>query len=81
MLGFSENRLIGTLCAAEDQKDSFLVEDLLRRLPDEKEKTMNNHKTNMRKSLKWAGIAYGVFTALSVIGPIVLDRLWSRPRQ
>ncbi len=39
---------------------------------------MKDHKLTMRKAIGWASLAYGVFTAISIIGPIVLERLWSR---
>lgn len=38
------------------------------------------NKSTMRKTIGWAAVAYGVFTAISVVGPILLDRLWSRRR-
>jgi len=43
--------------------------------------TMKDNKATMRKTMGWAALAYGAFTAISIIGPIVLDRLWSRKRQ
>ena len=39
---------------------------------------MNENKSARRKTLTWATIAYAAFTALSVIGPIILDRAWKR---
>ena len=36
------------------------------------------NKADMRKTLTWATVAYGAFTALSVIGPILLQKLWKR---
>jgi hypothetical protein len=36
------------------------------------------NRADMRKTLTWATVAYGAFTALSVIGPIVLNKLWKR---
>ena len=36
------------------------------------------NKADMRKTLTWVGVAYGAFTALSVIAPLVLDKLWKR---
>lgn len=36
------------------------------------------NKADMRKTMTWAALAYGAFTALSVIGPIVLERLGKR---
>ncbi|HJT56076.1 MAG TPA: hypothetical protein VJ761_06260 [Ktedonobacteraceae bacterium] len=39
---------------------------------------MKDNKSARRKSLTVATIAYAAFTALSVIGPIVLDRVWKR---
>jgi len=38
------------------------------------------NKATMRKTITWASIAYGAFTAISIIGPIVLERLWARRR-
>lgn len=42
---------------------------------------MDRQKSTMRKTIGWAGLAYGAFTALSIIGPIVLDHIWSKARQ
>ncbi|HEX9133519.1 MAG TPA: hypothetical protein VF844_14605 [Ktedonobacteraceae bacterium] len=42
---------------------------------------MKDNKSAMRKTIGWASLAYGAFTALSIIGPILLERLWSRRRQ
>ncbi|HVU68860.1 MAG TPA: hypothetical protein VHD63_17120 [Ktedonobacteraceae bacterium] len=42
---------------------------------------MERQKSTMRKTIGWASVAYGAFTALSIIGPIVLDRIWSRAKQ
>ncbi|HEY6409942.1 MAG TPA: hypothetical protein VIY29_20995 [Ktedonobacteraceae bacterium] len=39
---------------------------------------MKDNKSTMRKTIGWAALAYGAFTAISIIGPIILDRLWSR---
>jgi hypothetical protein len=39
---------------------------------------MKDNKSTMRKAIGWAALAYGAFTAISVIGPIILERLWSR---
>lgn len=39
---------------------------------------MSDQKSAMRKTIRWASVAYGVFTALSVIGPILLERFWER---
>ncbi len=41
---------------------------------------MKENTSTMRKTLGWVAVAYGVFTAISVIGPIVLERFWSRRR-
>lgn len=42
----------------------------------------NQHqKSTMRKTIGWASVAYGAFTALSVIGPILLQRFWSKHKQ
>ncbi len=38
----------------------------------------DNQKNTMRKALTLASIAYGAFTAISVIVPIILDRLAKR---
>lgn len=42
---------------------------------------MKDNKATMRKTVGWAALAYGAFTAISIISPIVLDRLWSRRQQ
>jgi len=39
---------------------------------------MKDSKSTMRKTIGWATLAYGAFTAISIIGPIVLERFWSR---
>jgi hypothetical protein len=44
----------------------------------EEHNTMNDNRSARRKSLVLASIAYGAFTAISIIGPIILDRLWRR---
>jgi len=36
---------------------------------------VKNHKSTMRKTIGWASLAYGAFTAISIIGPILLERL------
>jgi hypothetical protein len=36
---------------------------------------MKNNKSTARKAVGWAALVYGAFTAISIIGPIVLDRL------
>ena len=41
---------------------------------------MNNNKQQFRKAITWTSLAYGAFTALSILGPIILDRIWNRPR-
>jgi hypothetical protein len=41
---------------------------------------MKDDKTTMRKTIGWAALAYGAFTAISIIGPLLLDKLWSRNR-
>ncbi len=41
---------------------------------------MKEDTSTMRKTIGWAAVAYGAFTALSVVGPIVLERFWSRRR-
>ena len=45
-----------------------------------KEQNQKN-KTDMRKTMTWATLAYGAFTTLSIIGPIVLERLGKRRRK
>lgn len=42
---------------------------------------MKEQKMSARKTLSWAAIAYGAFTAISVIGPILLERRWARQRR
>jgi hypothetical protein len=42
---------------------------------------VDKQKSTMRKTIGWASVAYGAFTALSIIGPIVLDRLWSKQKR
>lgn len=39
---------------------------------------MKDKTSTMRKTMGWATLAYGAFTAISIIGPILLERLWSR---
>ena len=39
---------------------------------------MKENKSKMRKTIGWASVAYGAFTALSIVGPILLERFWSR---
>ncbi|HKV58564.1 MAG TPA: hypothetical protein VJO32_09780 [Ktedonobacteraceae bacterium] len=41
---------------------------------------MKDNKATMRKAIGWASLAYGAFTAISIIGPILLERLWSQRR-
>ena len=41
----------------------------------------NDNKSQFRKAITWASLAYGAFTALSILGPIILDRIWSRPQK
>lgn len=41
---------------------------------------MDKQKSSMRKTIGWASVAYGAFTALSVIGPILLERFWAKRR-
>ena len=41
---------------------------------------MKDSKSTMRKTIGWATLAYGAFTAISIIGPILLERLWLRRR-
>ncbi len=35
-------------------------------------------KNQYRKTLTWASAIFGAFTAISVIGPIILERIWKR---
>ena len=42
---------------------------------------MSDQKTTMRKTIGWAAVAYGAFTALSVVGPILLERFWGQRRR
>ncbi|HEX6553152.1 MAG TPA: hypothetical protein VF026_10355 [Ktedonobacteraceae bacterium] len=39
---------------------------------------MSEKKTPFRKTLTWAAVAYGAFTTLSVVVPIVLDKIWNK---
>ncbi len=41
---------------------------------------MKDNKSTMRKTIGCASLAFGAFTAISIIGPILLERLWSRRR-
>ena len=41
---------------------------------------MKENTSTMRKTLGWAAVAFGAFTVISVVGPIVLERFWSRRR-
>ncbi len=41
---------------------------------------MKDHKATARKTIGWAALAYGAFTAISIIGPILLDRFLSRQK-
>ncbi|HYX50348.1 MAG TPA: hypothetical protein VE843_11430 [Ktedonobacteraceae bacterium] len=41
---------------------------------------MKENTSTRRKTLGWAAVAYGAFTAISVIGPILLERFWFRRR-
>jgi hypothetical protein len=41
---------------------------------------MKDQKSAMRKSLTLAGIVYAAFTAISVVGPLLLERLWKQKR-
>jgi len=41
---------------------------------------MKDHTSTMRKTIGWASLAYGAFTIISVVGPILLERFWSRRR-
>ena len=37
-----------------------------------------DNKSTMRKTIGWVTLAYGAFTTISIIGPILLERVWSR---
>jgi hypothetical protein len=39
---------------------------------------MKDNKSSMRKTIGWTSLAFGAFTAISIIGPILLEKLWSR---
>ncbi|HEY0755651.1 MAG TPA: hypothetical protein VGD98_16960 [Ktedonobacteraceae bacterium] len=39
---------------------------------------MSDQTSSRRKAIGWASVAYAAFTALSIIAPILLDRLWSK---
>ncbi len=39
---------------------------------------MKENTSTGRKTLGWAAVAYAAFTAISVVGPILLERFWSR---
>jgi len=39
---------------------------------------MKDYKATMRKTIGWISVAYGTFTAISIIGPLLLERFWSR---
>jgi hypothetical protein len=39
---------------------------------------VKDNKSTMRKTIGWASVAFGAFTAISIIGPILLERLWKR---
>jgi hypothetical protein len=49
-----------------------------------KEKRSNllvkDNTSTMRKTIGWVSLAYGAFTVISIIGPLLLERLWSRRR-
>ncbi len=49
-----------------------------------KEKRSNllvkDNTSTMHKTIGWVSLAYGAFTAISIIGPLLLERLWSRRR-
>ena len=42
---------------------------------------MKDNKSTRRKTVGWAAVAYGAFTAISIVGPILLERYWSRRKQ
>lgn len=39
---------------------------------------MKDPRTTAHKTVGWAALAYGAFTALSIIGPLLLQRLWAK---
>jgi hypothetical protein len=39
---------------------------------------VKDNKSTMRKTIGWASVAFGAFTAISIIGPILLEWLWKR---
>lgn len=41
---------------------------------------MDKQKSTMRKTIGWASLAYGAFTALSIVSPILLERFWNKHR-
>lgn len=41
----------------------------------------NKQKNPMRKALALASIAYGAFTAISIIAPIIIDKLSKRDQK
>jgi hypothetical protein len=41
---------------------------------------MKDNKSTMRKTIGWISLAYGAFTAISIIGPLLLERVWSKRR-
>ncbi len=43
-----------------------------------KDNNMKDNKSTMRKTIGWVSLAYGAFTAISIIGPLFLERVWSR---
>ena len=43
-----------------------------------KDNNMKDNKSTMRKTIGWVSLAYGAFTAISIIGPPFLERVWSR---
>ncbi len=42
---------------------------------------MKEKASERRKSLTIATVAYAAFTAISVIGPILLERRWAKKRR
>lgn len=45
-----------------------------------RERDQQQNRADMRKAMTWAALAYGAFTALSVVGPIVLEKLRKRQK-
>ena len=42
--------------------------------------SMKDSKSTMHKTIGCTTLAYSAFTTISIIGPIILERFWSRHR-